>query len=70
MMNTKLRSTSHGERTTIAKKADMGLGGSFCAGRKVWWISGRGEKEASSGCTRGGGEAGILRSKRGRERGE
>jgi hypothetical protein len=38
---TNTRRTTHGARTSAAKNAEMGLGGSFCSGWKVCTISGR-----------------------------
>jgi len=63
------RRTTQGARTSKAKKAEMGLGGSFVSGRKVCCISGRGWKEASSGWT-GAGNGGTERSKRSTDIGE
>ena len=44
--------------------AETIFGGSFCSGRNVWKISGRGWKKTSSACWGGGCEAGRTRSKR------
>lgn len=63
MQHTNARRRTQGESTRPENTAEMKRGGSFCSGRKVWWRVGRTWKDASSGCTGGGCDAGTTRSK-------